>query len=45
MVVKVYEDGYIGNDIGGSAAQSVVLMVMIVALTAVQFRFLGRRSQ
>ena len=44
MVVKVYEDGYIGNDIGGSAAQSVVLMVMIVALTAAQFRLLSRRS-
>jgi sn-glycerol 3-phosphate transport system permease protein len=42
LVVKVYQDGYVGNDIGGSAAQSVVLMILIVALTAVQFRVLGR---
>ncbi len=45
MVVKVYEDGYIGNDLGGSAAQSVVLMVLIIALTAAQFRLLGRRTR
>jgi sn-glycerol 3-phosphate transport system permease protein len=45
MVVKVYQDGYVGNDIGGSAAQSVVLMVLIVALTSVQFRLLGRNAR
>jgi sn-glycerol 3-phosphate transport system permease protein len=45
MVVKVYQDGYVGNDIGGSAAQSVVLMVLIVALTSVQFRLLGRNAK
>ncbi len=45
MVVKVYQDGYVGNDIGGSAAQSVVLMVLIVALTSVQFRLLGRSAK
>jgi sn-glycerol 3-phosphate transport system permease protein len=43
--VKVYQDGYVGNDIGGSAAQSVVLMVLIVALTSVQFRLLGRNAK
>ncbi|MDR3521596.1 MAG: ABC transporter permease subunit [Acidocella sp.] len=45
LVVKVYEDGYIGNDIGGSAAQSVALMVLVVALVSLQFRFLNRRVQ
>jgi len=44
LVVKVYEDGFIGNDIGGSAAQSVVLMVLVVGLVSLQFRFLGRRA-
>jgi sn-glycerol 3-phosphate transport system permease protein len=45
LVVKVYQDGFIGNDIGGSAAQSVVLMVMVIALTSVQFRFLSKRKR
>jgi sn-glycerol 3-phosphate transport system permease protein len=44
LVVKVYRDGVINLDIGSSAAQSVVLMVGVIALTALQFRFLGRRS-
>ncbi len=45
LVVKVYRDGVVNLDLGGSSAQSVVLMVGIVALTIIQFRFLGRRSQ
>lgn len=45
LVVKVYRDGYLNTDIGSSAAQSVVLMVAVIGLTAVQFRFLGRRTQ
>ncbi|MBO0711420.1 MAG: sn-glycerol-3-phosphate ABC transporter permease UgpA [Acetobacteraceae bacterium] len=44
LVVKVYRDGYLNADIGSSAAQSVVLMAGVIALTALQFRFLGRRS-
>jgi sn-glycerol 3-phosphate transport system permease protein len=44
LVVKVYRDGVINLDIGSSAAQSVVLMVGVIALTALQFRFLGRRN-
>jgi sn-glycerol 3-phosphate transport system permease protein len=44
LVVKVYRDGVVNLDIGSSAAQSVVLMVGVVALTALQFRFLGRRN-
>lgn len=44
LVVKVYRDGVINLDLAGSSAQSVVLMVIVIALTAVQFRFLGRRT-
>jgi sn-glycerol 3-phosphate transport system permease protein len=43
LVYKVYHDGFKGLDFGGSAAQSVVLMVIVIALTAVQFRFIERR--
>lgn len=44
LVVKVYRDGIVNLDIGSSSAQSVVLMAGIIVLTALQFRFLGRRS-
>jgi sn-glycerol 3-phosphate transport system permease protein len=44
LMVKVYRDGVVNLDIGSSSAQSVVLMLGIVLLTALQFRFLGRRS-
>jgi sn-glycerol 3-phosphate transport system permease protein len=43
LVYKVYLDGFKGNDIGGSSAQSVILMVVVAALTIAQFRFLERR--
>lgn len=43
MVVKAYRDGVINLDLGGSAAQSVILMVLIVGLTMIQFRYVGRR--
>ena len=43
LVYKVYSDGKGGADLGGSAAQSVVLLIMVVALTAVQFRFIERK--
>jgi sn-glycerol 3-phosphate transport system permease protein len=43
LVYKVYLDGFKGNDIGGSSAQSVILMVVVAALTVLQFRFLERR--
>jgi len=45
MVYKVYADGRLGGDLGGSAAQSVVLMVIVIALTAVQFRYVERKVQ
>ncbi len=43
LVVKVYRDGVVNLDLGSSSAQSVVLMMAVVLLTLVQFRFLGRR--
>lgn len=43
LVYKVYHDGKLGANLGGSAAQSVILMILVVALTAVQFRFIDRR--
>ncbi|MGI9332270.1 MAG: sn-glycerol-3-phosphate ABC transporter permease UgpA [Gammaproteobacteria bacterium] len=45
LVYKVFNDGFIGLDLGGSAAQSVVLMLIVVALTVVQFRFIERRVE
>ena len=44
LVVKVYRDGVVNLNIGSSSAQSVVLMVGVITLTALQFRFLGRRK-
>ena len=43
LVYKVYFDGFKALDLGGSAAQSVVLMLIVVALTVVQFRYVERR--
>ena len=43
LVYRVYVDGFRGGDLGGSSAQSVVLMVLVLILTIVQFRFLERR--
>ena len=43
LVYKVYSDGLLGGNLGGSAAQSVILMIMVIVLTAVQFRFVERK--
>ena len=43
LVYKVYADGFVGQDLGSSAAQSVVLMVVVGLLTVVQFRFIERK--
>ena len=43
LVYKVFVDGFRNMNFGGSAAQSVILMVMVIALTVVQFRFIERR--
>jgi sn-glycerol 3-phosphate transport system permease protein len=45
LVYKVYEDGFIGLNLGSSAAQSVVLMAIVVALTVIQFRYIERRVE
>ena len=43
LVYKVYFDGFKALDLGGSAAQSAILMVIVVALTVVQFRFVEKK--
>ena len=43
LVYKVYYDGVVALDLGGSAAQSVILMAIVIALTAIQFRFVERK--
>lgn len=43
LVYKVYADGFVGQDLGSSAAQSVVLLVVVSILTIVQFKFIERR--
>ena len=43
LVYKVFQDGFRGADLGGSSAQSVVLMLIVLALTVVQFRFIERK--
>ncbi|SMD16976.1 sn-glycerol-3-phosphate ABC transporter permease UgpA [Rhizobium sp. RU36D] len=45
LVYKVYQDGFIGLNLGSSAAQSVVLMGIVIILTFVQFRFIERRVE
>ena len=45
LVFKVYQDGVQALDLGGSAAQSVVLMAIVIALTVVQFRWVERKVQ
>ena len=44
LVVKVYRDGVVNLDLGGSSAQSVLLMLGVIVLTAIQFRFIGRKA-
>jgi sn-glycerol 3-phosphate transport system permease protein len=43
LVYKVYQDGKLGGDLGGSAAQSVILMAIVIGLTAIQFRYVERK--
>ena len=45
LVYKVYYDGFKAQDMGSSAAQSVVLMLIVIALTVVQFRFVEKKVQ
>lgn len=43
MVYRVYHDGFVSQDLGGSSAQSVILMLLVVGLTFIQFRFIERK--
>jgi sn-glycerol 3-phosphate transport system permease protein len=43
LVYKIYSDGRLGGDLGGSAAQSVILMVIVIGLTAIQFRYVEKK--
>ena len=43
LVYKVFSDGFVGQDLGSSAAQSVVLLVLVGALTVLQFKFIEKR--
>ncbi|MBC7142314.1 MAG: sn-glycerol-3-phosphate ABC transporter permease UgpA [Rhodobacteraceae bacterium] len=43
LVYKVFSDGFVGQDLGSSAAQSVILLIVVSALTIVQFKFVERR--
>jgi len=45
MVYKVFADGRLGGDLGGSAVQSVFLMIIVIGLTTIQFRYVERRVQ
>jgi len=45
LVYKVYQDGFKALDLGGSAAQSVVLMLIVIVLTVVQFRYVEKKVQ
>ena len=45
MVYKVFNDGFIGLDLGSSAAQSVILMILVISLTLLQFRYIERKVQ
>jgi sn-glycerol 3-phosphate transport system permease protein len=43
MVYKIYTDGFQGKDYSLAAAQSIVLMLLVIALTFIQFRYVERR--
>ncbi|MGV7216556.1 sn-glycerol-3-phosphate ABC transporter permease UgpA [Bradyrhizobium sp. UFLA05-112] len=43
LVYKVYTEGLLGGNLGSSAAQSVILMMLVIVLTAIQFRFVERK--
>lgn len=45
MVYKVFNDGFVGLDLGSSAAQSVVLMMIVGLMTVIQFRYIERKVQ
>jgi sn-glycerol 3-phosphate transport system permease protein len=45
LVYKVYSDGFVGLNLGSSSAQSVILMIIVIVVTILQFRFLESRVE
>ena len=45
MVYKIYTDGFEGLDYSGAAAQSIILMLLVIALTVIQFRYVEKRVE
>ena len=43
LIYKIYKDGFVGMDPGSSAAQSVVLMLMVVGIMLLQFKYLDKK--
>lgn len=43
LIYKIYNDGFVNLDLGGSSAQSVILLLIVIVLTAIQFRYIERR--
>ncbi|WP_340150630.1 sn-glycerol-3-phosphate ABC transporter permease UgpA [uncultured Sneathiella sp.] len=43
LVYKVFNDGFVGLDLGGSAAQSVILMIIVIGLTVAQFKYIEKK--
>jgi sn-glycerol 3-phosphate transport system permease protein len=43
LVYKLFFDGRLGGNLGGSAAQSVILMVLVIGITAIQFKYIERK--
>lgn len=43
LIYKIYREGFAGLDLSASSAQSVVLMVLVIALTVIQFRFVEKK--
>ena len=43
LVFKVFNDGFKGQDFGGAAAQSVILMTIVIVLTVAQFRYIEKK--
>ncbi|MCZ4273453.1 sn-glycerol-3-phosphate ABC transporter permease UgpA [Maritalea porphyrae] len=45
LVYKVFNDGFVGLDLGGSAAQSVILMFLVIVMTFIQFRYIENKVE
>ena len=43
LVYKVFSDGFVSQDLGSSAAQSVILLVLVGILTVIQFKYIERK--